>query len=58
MLVVKRPTAIVFGWNKEPGKYEFISDVYSTKENLMGWVDLFCLSDEYRKTDVLDLMFH
>jgi glycosyltransferase involved in cell wall biosynthesis len=57
MLVVKRPTAVVFGWDKEPGKYEFISDVYSTKENLMGWVDLFCLSGEYRKTDVLDLMF-
>ena len=34
MLVVKRPTALVFGWNKPPGKYEFISDVFSKFENL------------------------
>ncbi len=49
MLFVKRPTALVFGWNKDPGKYEFITDVFSRFESLMGWVDLF--SVEYQELD-------
>lgn len=43
MLQVKRPTAIVFGWDKPFGKYEFITDVFSKNESLMGWVDLYAL---------------
>ena len=40
MLIVKRPTAIVFGWNKPKGGYEFVTTVYSKEENNMQWVDL------------------
>lgn len=43
MLVVKRPTALVFGWEKASGKYEYISDIFSNFESLMGWVDLFAI---------------
>jgi len=56
MLEVKRPTALVFGWNKPAGKYEFISDVFSKNESLMGWVDLFSLTPHDLIPDVYPLI--
>ena len=56
MLVVKRPTAIVFGWEKSPGRYEFISDLFSRFESLMGWVDLISLDEsEFNTPGINDL---
>lgn len=53
MLVVKRPTALVFGWTKPPGKYEYISDLFSKSESLMGWVDLISLGDQEFSSEFL-----
>ena len=43
MLIVKRPTAIVFGWDKPSGNYEFVTTVYSSVENNMQWVNLISI---------------
>lgn len=56
MLEVKRPTALVFGWNKPAGKYEFISDSFSNFESLMGWVDLFSLDSSEFIPDIYPLL--
>jgi glycosyltransferase involved in cell wall biosynthesis len=40
MLIVKRPTAIVFGWDRTGEKYEFITSIFSSSENNMQWVDI------------------
>lgn len=41
MLVVKRPNAIIFGWDRTGEKYEFVTSVFSSSENNMQWVDIF-----------------
>lgn len=56
MLEVKRPTALVFGWEKPQGKYEFISDSFSNFESLMGWVDLFSLDSSNLNSDIYRLI--
>lgn len=45
MLIVKRPTAIVIGWDRPNGKYEFVSSLYSASENNMQWVDIFSITE-------------
>lgn len=40
MLIVRRPTAIIFGWNRTGEKYEFVTNVFSSRENNMQWVDI------------------
>lgn len=40
MLIVKNPTALVFGWDREGDNYEFVSDVFSRSENNMYWVKI------------------
>jgi glycosyltransferase involved in cell wall biosynthesis len=48
MLVVKRPTLIIFGW-KEPGHYTYISELKYQSSSLYGWIDIFSYSDSEAK---------
>jgi len=47
MLVVKRPTAIIFDW-KEPGLYNYISEKKTINTSSYGWVDIH----SYQKKDI------
>jgi glycosyltransferase involved in cell wall biosynthesis len=40
MLIVKRPTVIIFGW-KDPGYYNYISELNYPLSSIYGWVDIF-----------------
>lgn len=46
MLIVRRPTAIIFGWDGKDGAYEFVSTVFSSNENNMYWVDLLSIKGD------------
>ena len=41
MISIKRPTAVVFGWNRGGKKHEFITTLFSDFESNRGWVDLY-----------------
>ena len=55
MLIVRRPTALIFGWDRSGSKYEFISTTYSTNENNMYWVDLIPVEGDLDYQSLSDL---
>lgn len=53
MVVVKRPTVVIFGW-KSPGLYNYISENKSLYTSIYGWIDIhsFDLKDSVRWKEI------